>query len=209
MGFYREDRRAFSPPLGYCSGNPPETSRRQSLQKRPSAKRACRGHHVLFCARLRHAAGTQWGSKKPMNTKRLEAVIGDGPLQVDFMHARVCKPKCEKNLTLPALPFFSSTSPLQKQSAHCITGPQKRTAGRPEMMGRPAALFALGGRLQQEQYSPMRFNTNNDVKLKVSARKYDRAERDRRAPVFHRPGGKRVPLLGLSTKYRSRNNHGN
>lgn len=43
------------------------------------------------------------------------------------------------------------------------------------MMGRPAALFALGGRLQQEQCSPMRFYTNNDVKLKVSAKKYDRA----------------------------------
>lgn len=53
---------------------------------------------MLVCARLRHAAGTQWDSKKPMNTKRLEAVIGDGPLQVDFMHARVCKPKCEKKL---------------------------------------------------------------------------------------------------------------
>lgn len=43
------------------------------------------------------------------------------------------------------------------------------------MMGRPAALFALGGTLQQEQCSPMRFYTNNDVKLKVSARKYDGA----------------------------------
>lgn len=73
---------------------------------------------MLVCTRLRHAAGTQWGSKKPMNTKRLEAVIGDGPLQVDFMHARVCKPKCEKNLTLPALPFFSSTSPSQNRYAH-------------------------------------------------------------------------------------------
>ena len=43
------------------------------------------------------------------------------------------------------------------------------------MMGRPAALFASGGRLQQELYSPMRFYTNNDVKLKVTARKYDEA----------------------------------
>lgn len=173
LGFYREDRRVFSPPLGYCSGDPPVTSRRQSLQKRPSAKRACRGHAVLFCTRLRHAAGTQWGRKKPRNTKRLEAVIGDWPLQVDFMHARVCcNSICKKPL---ALPFFSSTSPSQNRYAHCITGPKKRTAGRPEMMGRPAALFALGGRLQQEQCSPMRFYTNNDVKLKVSAKKYDRA----------------------------------
>ena len=53
---------------------------------------------MLVCARLRHAAGTQWGSKKPMNTKRLEAVIGNWPLQVDFMHARVCNPICEKAL---------------------------------------------------------------------------------------------------------------
>lgn len=176
LGFYREDRRAFSPPLGYCSGNSPVTSRRQSLQKRPAQKR--QGMPLPSCAVLCPAApcgGTQRGSKKPMNTKRLEAVIGDGPLQVDFMHARVCKPKCEKNLTLPALPFFSSTSPSQNRYAHCITGPKKRTAGRPEMMGRPAALFALGGRLQQEQCSPMRFYTNNDVKLKVSAKKYDRA----------------------------------
>lgn len=53
---------------------------------------------MLVCARLRHAAGTQWGSKKSMNTKRLEAVIGNWPLQVDFMHARVCNPICEKAL---------------------------------------------------------------------------------------------------------------
>ena len=26
------------------------------------------------CARLRHVAGTQWGSKKYMNTKHLEAM---------------------------------------------------------------------------------------------------------------------------------------
>ena len=29
---------------------------------------------VLFCARLRHVAGTQWGSKKYMNMKHLEAM---------------------------------------------------------------------------------------------------------------------------------------
>ena len=38
-----------------------------------------------------------------MNTKRLEAVIGDGPLQVDFMHARVCNPICEKALETAVL----------------------------------------------------------------------------------------------------------
>lgn len=173
MGFYREDRRAFSPPLSYCSGNPPVTSRRQSLQKRPSAKRACRGHHVLFCARLRHAAAPSGAAKSLGTRSAWRRSLGTGPLQVDFMHARVCcNSICKKPL---ALPFFSSTSPSQNRYAHCITGPKKRTAGRPEMTGRPAALFALGGRLQQEQYSPMRFYTNNDVKLKVSARKYDGA----------------------------------
>lgn len=29
---------------------------------------------MLVCARLRHVAGTQWGSKKYMNMKRLEAL---------------------------------------------------------------------------------------------------------------------------------------
>ena len=29
---------------------------------------------MLVCARLRHVAGTQWGSKKYMNTKHLEAL---------------------------------------------------------------------------------------------------------------------------------------
>lgn len=173
LGFYREDRRAFSPPLGYCSGNSPVTSRRQSLQKRPSAKRACRGHHVLVCARLRHAAGTQWGSKK---TYEHEAP-GSGHWGRGHCRLTSCMPESAIQFAKKplALPFFSSTSPSQNRYAHCITGPKKRTAGRPEMTGRPAALFALGGRLQQEQYSPMRFYTNNDVKLKVSARKYDGA----------------------------------
>ena len=34
---------------------------------------------MLVCARLRHVAGTQWGSKKYMNTKHLEA-MEQGPL---------------------------------------------------------------------------------------------------------------------------------
>ena len=201
LGFYREDRRAFSPPLGYCSGNPPETSRRQSLQKRPSAKRACRGHHVLVCARLRHAAGTQWGSKKPMNTKRLEAVIGDGPLQVDFMHARVCKPKCEKNLKLPALPFFSSTSPSQNRYAHWMNKLHISDDARQD-------LVEIKQYIAEDLDSPSAAAQTVKGILKGD-HPLERAERDRRAPVFHRPGGKRAPLLGLSTKYRSRNNHGN
>ncbi|HIW72789.1 MAG TPA: hypothetical protein H9684_00545, partial [Firmicutes bacterium] len=31
---------------------------------------------MLVCARLRHVAGTQWGNKKYMNMKHLEATIG-------------------------------------------------------------------------------------------------------------------------------------
>ena len=30
---------------------------------------------MLVCARLRHVAGTQWGSKKYMNMKHLEAAL--------------------------------------------------------------------------------------------------------------------------------------
>ena len=32
---------------------------------------------MLVCARLRHVAGTQWGRKKYMNMKHLEAVMDD------------------------------------------------------------------------------------------------------------------------------------
>ena len=32
---------------------------------------------MLACARLRHVAGTQWGCKKYMNMKHLEAVMDD------------------------------------------------------------------------------------------------------------------------------------
>ena len=32
---------------------------------------------MLVCARLRHVAGTQWGSKKYMNMKLLEAALED------------------------------------------------------------------------------------------------------------------------------------
>ena len=35
---------------------------------------------MLVCARLRHAAGTQWGCKKYMNTKHLEAALDDAPI---------------------------------------------------------------------------------------------------------------------------------
>ena len=32
---------------------------------------------MLVCARLRHVAGTQWGNKKYMNMKHLEAAMDD------------------------------------------------------------------------------------------------------------------------------------
>ena len=35
---------------------------------------------MLVCARLRHVAGTQWGSKKYMNMKHLEAAFGDASI---------------------------------------------------------------------------------------------------------------------------------
>lgn len=35
---------------------------------------------MLVCARLRHVAGTQWGNKKHMNMKHLEAVFDDAAI---------------------------------------------------------------------------------------------------------------------------------
>ena len=35
---------------------------------------------VLVCARLRHVAGTQWGCKKYMNMKHLEAALDDASI---------------------------------------------------------------------------------------------------------------------------------
>lgn len=35
---------------------------------------------MLVCARLRHVAGTQWGNKKYMNTKHLEAVLDEASI---------------------------------------------------------------------------------------------------------------------------------
>ena len=39
---------------------------------------------MLVCARLRHAAGAQWGCKKYMNMKHLEATLDDAPLPADY-----------------------------------------------------------------------------------------------------------------------------
>ena len=35
---------------------------------------------MLVCARLRHVAGTQWGNKKYMNMKHLDAAFGQADL---------------------------------------------------------------------------------------------------------------------------------
>ena len=35
---------------------------------------------MLVCARLRHVAGTQWGNKKYMNMKHLEAALHDASI---------------------------------------------------------------------------------------------------------------------------------
>ena len=35
---------------------------------------------MLVCARLRYVAGTQWGSKKYMNMKHLEAALDDASI---------------------------------------------------------------------------------------------------------------------------------
>ena len=35
---------------------------------------------MLVCARLRHVAGTQWGCKKYMNMKHLEATMDDASI---------------------------------------------------------------------------------------------------------------------------------
>ena len=35
---------------------------------------------MLVCARLRHVAGTQWGNKKYMNMKHLEAAMDDASI---------------------------------------------------------------------------------------------------------------------------------
>ena len=39
-----------------------------------------RSHHAGSAARLRHVAGTQWGNKKYMNMKHLEAALDDASI---------------------------------------------------------------------------------------------------------------------------------
>ena len=49
---------------------------------------------MLVCARLRHVAGTQWGNKKYMNMKHLEAALEDVSIAGCLHLARACKRIC-------------------------------------------------------------------------------------------------------------------
>ncbi|MFR5900534.1 MAG: transposase, partial [Neglectibacter timonensis] len=49
---------------------------------------------MLVCARLRHVAGTQWGNKKYMNMKHLEAVADDAFIAGRLHSAGACKQFC-------------------------------------------------------------------------------------------------------------------
>ena len=69
---------------------------------------------MLVCARLRHVAGTQWGNKKYMNMKHLEAAL-EGRLHcwLTSLTSESAKPFCENSLTLPTPDFtlFDFASP--------------------------------------------------------------------------------------------------
>ena len=49
---------------------------------------------MLVCARLRHVGGTQWGNKKYMNMKHLEATLEDVSIASRLHSARVYKLIC-------------------------------------------------------------------------------------------------------------------
>lgn len=51
---------------------------------------------IAGLCRLRHVAGTQWGSKKYMNINTWRHSLRMLPLPADFIHSRVCKSKREK-----------------------------------------------------------------------------------------------------------------
>ena len=72
---------------------------------------------MLVCAQLRHVADPQWGNKKYMSMKPLEAAVEDASIAGDFIHTRGCKPFCEKSLTLPVeklIPGIITLSARQK-----------------------------------------------------------------------------------------------
>lgn len=45
---------------------------------------------MLVCARVRHVTGTQWGSKKYMSMKILEAVMEDSSIAGCFIQTGLC-----------------------------------------------------------------------------------------------------------------------
>ena len=55
---------------------------------------------MLVCARLRHVAGTQWGNKKYMNMKHLEAALDDASIAGCFHSAGGCKHFCTQDSLL-------------------------------------------------------------------------------------------------------------
>ena len=57
---------------------------------------------MLVCVQLRHVDGTQWGNKKYMNMKHLEADIEDASIAGRLHLQYACELKCEKLLTLPS-----------------------------------------------------------------------------------------------------------
>ena len=74
---------------------------------------------MLVCARLRHMAGTQWGNKKYMNMKHLDA-FEDASIAGWLLSCQACKPFCEKFLTLPTYKgarFFKCVKCTEKQIA--------------------------------------------------------------------------------------------
>ena len=46
---------------------------------------------ILVCARLRHVAGIQWGNKKYMNMKHVEAVLENASIADWLYSSRDCK----------------------------------------------------------------------------------------------------------------------
>ncbi len=62
---------------------------------------------MLVCARLRHVAGTQWGNKKYMNMKHLEAALEDVSIACCPHSAGVCKPILR--ITLDTTSFWGLT----------------------------------------------------------------------------------------------------
>ena len=71
--------------------------KRRGIDIREAVNQVMRGRNsalMLVCARLRHVAGTQWGNKKYMNMKHLEAALEDVSIAGLLHSARACKRIC-------------------------------------------------------------------------------------------------------------------